>query len=76
MSTRINVKLFPQCSTALEYYNRFCGAMFRGSRCTKRCLNSIRILQRQKGGDKLEECRCTGDERYDCKAIKVSTKFI
>ena len=68
--------LAPQCSTALEYYNRFCGAMFRGSRCTKRCLNSIRILQRQKGGDKLEECRCTGDERYDCKAIKVSTKFI
>ena len=49
--------------------------MFRGSRCTKRCLNSIRILQRQKGGDKLEECRCTGDERYDCKAIKVSTKL-
>jgi len=60
----------PQCSTALEYYNRFCGAMFRGRRCTKRCLNSIRILQRQKGGDKLEECRCTGDERYDCEGIK------
>jgi growth arrest-specific protein 1 len=33
----------PLCSTALDYYNRFCGAMFAGRRCTKRCLNSIQV---------------------------------
>ena len=60
----------PQCATALDYYNRFCGAMFRGRRCTDRCRNSIRILKRQSAAAKLESCRCTGDERYDCDGIK------
>jgi hypothetical protein len=60
----------PQCSVALEYYNQFCGAMFRGRRCTKRCLNSIRILKRQSAAAKLESCRCTGEEHFDCVQIK------
>merc|ERR1712018_1047562 len=51
----------PMCSTALEYYNRFCQAMFRGKKCTARCMNSIDILRRQKAAQKLEKCRC--DER-------------
>ena len=29
----------PLCSTALEYYNRFCQSMFRGKKCTDRCMN-------------------------------------
>ncbi len=60
----------PLCSTALEYYNRFCGAMFRGRRCTKRCLNSIKILQRQRASSKLESCRCDGSEDFDCPGVK------
>jgi len=60
----------PQCATALEYYNNFCEAMFRGKRCTERCLNSIRILQRQAAAAKLESCVCSGDESFDCPAIK------
>ena len=43
----------PLCSTALDYYNRFCRAMFRGKKCTKRCHNSISILRRQKAAKKL-----------------------
>lgn len=35
------------CSTALDYYHRFCRAMFRGHKCTHRCKNSISILRRQ-----------------------------
>ena len=37
----------PLCSTALEYYNRFCRSMFAGKKCTLRCKNSISILRRQ-----------------------------
>ena len=43
----------PLCSTALDYYNRFCRSMFRGKKCTKRCHNSISILRRQKAAKKL-----------------------
>ena len=46
----------PLCSTALEYYNRFCQAMFRGKKCTDRCMNSINILGRQPKASKLESC--------------------
>ena len=61
----------PQCSTALDYYNRFCGAMFSGKRCTKRCLNSINILRRQQAAAKLETCYCDGTEKdFDCSAVK------
>jgi len=61
----------PQCSTALDYYNRFCGAMFAGKRCTKRCLNSINILRRQTAAAKLEACYCDGTEKeFDCPAVK------
>ncbi len=60
----------PLCSTALEYYNRFCGAMFRGRRCTKRCLNSISILRRQRASAKLESCKCEGSEDFDCAVVK------
>lgn len=60
------------CSTALDYYNRFCQAMFKGKKCTDRCLNSINILQRQKAASKLQSCFCTGDEDFDCLAIKTN----
>ena len=43
----------PLCSTALEYYNRFCQAMFRGKKCSDRCMNSIGILRRQPKASKL-----------------------
>jgi len=61
----------PLCSTALDYYNRFCGAMFAGKKCTKRCLNSINILRRQSSASKLETCYCDGTEKdFDCQAVK------
>jgi hypothetical protein len=62
----------PQCATALEYYNNFCEAMFRGRHCTDRCHNSIRILQRQAAAAKLESCACSGEESFDCTAIKYN----
>ena len=58
------------CATALDYYHRFCGAMFRGRKCTARCENSIAILRRQTAARKLETCACDGTEEYDCRAIK------
>ena len=60
----------PLCSTALEYYNRFCQAMFRGKKCTARCMNSISILRRQPKASKLESCYCDGTENFDCPKIK------
>ena len=35
-----------------------------------RCMNSIRILQRQKAANKLENCYCQGNEDFDCQTIK------
>ncbi|PSN45828.1 hypothetical protein C0J52_05527 [Blattella germanica] len=58
------------CSTALEYYNRFCRAMFHGKKCTHRCNNSISILRRQEKAAKLNTCRCDGQEDYDCPGIR------
>ena len=62
----------PQCSTALEYYNRFCQAMFRGKKCSDRCQNSIDILQRQTAANKLKTCYCEGNEEFDCIGIKAN----
>lgn len=59
----------PLCSTALEYYNRFCRSMFAGKKCTLRCKNSISILRRQEKAAKLSTCVCDGSEDYDCPSI-------
>ncbi|KAJ8942603.1 hypothetical protein NQ318_006233 [Aromia moschata] len=59
-----------ECSTAFDYYNRYCRAMFHGKKCTARCHNSISILRRQEKATKLTVCRCDGTEDYDCRAIQ------
>lgn len=59
-----------ECSTALEYYNRYCKSMFHGKKCTHRCLNSISILRRQEKAAKLNTCKCDGEENFDCKRIQ------
>ncbi|XP_019870298.2 growth arrest-specific protein 1 isoform X2 [Aethina tumida] len=58
------------CSTALDYYNRYCKAMFHGKKCTARCNNSISILTRQQKAKKLTTCICDGEEDYDCAGIR------
>lgn len=65
-----------QCLTALSYYNKFCKAMFRGKHCSKRCLNSFNILQRQRGAYKLRTCVCDGTEDFPCEAIKQNTELL
>jgi growth arrest-specific protein 1 len=60
------------CSTALDYYNRYCRAMFQGKKCTHRCNNSISILRRQEKAAKLNSCRCDGHEEYDCPRIHTN----
>ncbi|XP_044737428.1 growth arrest-specific protein 1-like [Chrysoperla carnea] len=64
----------PQCSTALEYYNRYCKSMFHGKKCTHRCLNSISILRRQEKAAKLNTCQCDGHEHYNCHQIRKNMK--
>lgn len=59
-----------QCSTALDYYHQYCAAMFKGKKCTKRCLNAIHILKKQKSASKLEHCVCDGSEDFQCRKIK------
>ncbi|KAH9632608.1 hypothetical protein HF086_001851 [Spodoptera exigua] len=54
-----------QCSTALQYYHRLCRSMFRGRKCSKKCLNSIEILRKQKKAAALTACQCDGND-YDC----------
>ena len=61
----------PACATAFEYYQRFCGALFRGRACTPRCRNSVDILRRQAAARKLETCRC---EDEGCQVIKDLTE--
>lgn len=58
------------CTTALDYYNRFCRLMFHGKKCTHRCMNSISILRRQDKAAKLNSCKCDGFEDYDCPQIQ------
>lgn len=65
-----------QCLTALIYYNKFCKAMFKGKYCTKRCLNSLNILQKQKNAHKLSTCICDGTEDFPCEAIKHNTDLL
>ncbi|XP_063225366.1 growth arrest-specific protein 1-like [Bacillus rossius redtenbacheri] len=60
------------CSTALDYYHRFCRPMFHGRKCTPRCNNSISILRRQEKAAKLGSCRCDGREEYDCPRIQAN----
>lgn len=57
------------CSTALFYYNQNCKSMFKGKKCSHRCLNSIEILARQEKAEKLNTCVCDGNEDYNCKSI-------
>jgi len=59
-----------ECSTALNWYNNLCQGMFKGKECNDRCMNSIKILQRQKPANKLENCYCQGTEDFDCQTIK------
>ncbi len=49
---------------------RYCGSMFRGHHCSKRCMNSISILRRQQTAAKLEQCYCDGTENFACQAVK------
>ena len=65
-----------QCLTALTYYNKFCRSMFAGKACTKRCLNSLNILQRQQFASKLRTCICDGSEDFACEAIKQNTELL
>lgn len=58
------------CSTALDYYNRFCRLMFHGKKCTHRCMNSISILRRQEKAAKLNTCKCDGLEDFNCPQIQ------
>jgi len=60
----------PGCSTALQYYNNNCMAMFEGRKCNKRCKNSIEILMKQEQSKKLTNCICDGTETYDCENIR------
>lgn len=55
-----------QCATALQYYNQLCRSMFRGRKCSNKCLNSIEILRKQEKAAALTACQCDGNEDYDC----------
>ena len=63
----------PLCSTALNYYNRNCQAMFKGGKCSKRCKNSLEILTRQSSAGKLATCWCDGTEEFQCQEIRDNT---
>ena len=54
-----------QCATALQYYLRLCRSMFRGRKCSNKCLNSIEILRKQEKAAALTACQCDGND-YDC----------
>lgn len=58
------------CYAALTFYHRYCKLMFEGKKCSHRCKNSINILRRQQNAAKLETCKCSGREEYDCPLIK------
>lgn len=55
-----------QCATALQFYHQFCRSMFRGRKCSNKCLNSIEILRKQEKAAALTVCQCDGNEDYDC----------
>lgn len=60
------------CSTALDYYHRYCRSMFHGRKCSNRCKNSISILRRQEKAAKLDNCVCEGREDYNCLAVRTN----
>ena len=64
----------PLCAKALEYYNDNCNALFKGRKCSRKCRNSLNILLRQEGANKLATCFCDGTEEYDCEMVKKSTQ--
>ncbi len=64
----------PLCSTALDFYHRFCRGLFHGRRCTPRCNNSLSILNRQEKAAKLRTCYCDGSEDFPCQRIKDNTE--
>jgi hypothetical protein len=64
----------PLCSTALNYYNKNCQAMFKGGKCSKRCNNSLDILMRHESAGKLATCFCDGTEEFKCKEIRENTE--
>ncbi|XP_047536400.1 growth arrest-specific protein 1-like [Vanessa atalanta] len=55
-----------QCATALGYYYQLCRSVYRGKKCSNKCLNSIEILRKQEKAAALTVCRCDGNEDYDC----------
>ncbi|XP_022913096.1 growth arrest-specific protein 1-like [Onthophagus taurus] len=56
----------PACSAAFDYYENYCKSMFTGRKCTKRCKNSLYILQRQIKAQKLKNCVCDGPNIMEC----------
>ena len=61
-----------ECGKALEYYNLFCRAMFRGRKCTQHCRNSLDILRRQEKAQKLVQCKYV----HDGKKITLFPKLL
>lgn len=61
-----------QCATALQYYHQFCRSMFRGRKCSNKCLNSIEILRKQEKAAALTVCQCDGNEDYDCPKMQTN----
>lgn len=55
-----------QCATALGYYRQLCRSVYRGRKCSSKCLNSIEILRKQEKAAALMVCHCDGNEDYDC----------
>ncbi|XP_045777251.1 growth arrest-specific protein 1-like [Maniola jurtina] len=55
-----------QCATALRYYKDLCRSVYRGRKCSNKCLNSIQILRKQEKAAALQACHCDGNEDYDC----------
>lgn len=62
------------CSTALEYYYRFCQSSFSQGHCSMRCNNSLSILYRQPKASKLVNCHCDGSEEFPCVKYKTLTE--
>ncbi|XP_068620272.1 growth arrest-specific protein 1-like [Battus philenor] len=61
-----------QCSTALSFYRKLCRSMYRGRKCSNRCLNSIGILRKQDKAAALTECQCDGYEDFDCPRMQTN----
>lgn len=62
------------CYTALRFYLKHCSRMLKGDKCTSRCNNSLNILYRQPKAKKMWNCRCMGDEEFNCLEIRRNTR--